>query len=180
MRGQNSLKNNYNQKKIDRHLDYLDGKIEEYLKQIESLEEGNETNDRITSLENKVEAAEERKEFYKEMESQIKDSADGQISTTDPDARGVIKHRNIVEVGYNIQTMVDAKHNLIVDVFAGGVTDRGDLAPGAKRSQDLLGDEKIDLLADKWCLSPFVFRSVSAKSRLTGGATEGGRSGPPS
>ena len=45
---------------------------------------------------------------------------------TDPDVRAVIKHRNIAEVGYNIQTMVDSKHLMIVDVFAGGVTDRGD------------------------------------------------------
>jgi hypothetical protein len=83
------------------------------------------------------------------MELEVKTSKDGQVSTTDPDARAVIKHRNIVEVGYNIQTMVDAKHNIIVDVYAGGVTDRGDLGIAAKRSQDLLGVDKIDLLADK-------------------------------
>ena len=76
-------------------------------------------------------------------------SGEKQLSLTDGDARGVIRHRNIVEVGYNIQTVVDAKHNMIVDVFAGGVTDRGDLGAAAKRSQDLLGVKKIDLLADK-------------------------------
>ena len=29
-RGQNSKKNNYNQKKIDRHVSYIDKKLEEY------------------------------------------------------------------------------------------------------------------------------------------------------
>jgi len=35
IRAQNSLKNNFNQKKIDRHLDYIDGKIDHYQQQLE-------------------------------------------------------------------------------------------------------------------------------------------------
>jgi hypothetical protein len=53
----------------------------------------------------------------------VEQSEDGQVSLTDPDARSVIKHRNIVEVGYNIQATADAQHNLVVDVYAGGVND---------------------------------------------------------
>jgi len=42
IRAQNSLKNNFNQKKIDRHLEYIDGKIaeyEEHLDQDDDLED---------------------------------------------------------------------------------------------------------------------------------------------
>ena len=149
VRGQNSLKNNFNQKKIDRHLEYLDGKIEGYLDALDDLENRGANPSKMQAIKNKIDDAEKKIDRYKNIENQINNSPDGQVSTTDPDARAVIKHRNIVEVGYNVQTMVDAKHHMIVDVFAGGVTDRGDLGLAAKRSQDLLGIQKIDLLADK-------------------------------
>ena len=146
VRAQNRLKNNFNQKKIDRHLEYLDGKIEEYLSQIEVLEDKPK---KRLEVEDKLNEVKVRKEHYNEIQERINESKDGQVSTSDPEARAVIKHRNIVEVGYNIQATVDAKHNLVIDTFCGGVTDRGDLGLGAKRAQDLLGVEKIDLLADK-------------------------------
>ena len=149
VRGQNSLKNNFNQKKIDRHLDYLDGKIEGYLERLDEIQTHGGSSSEKEEIEDRLEDAEDRVDYYLELEGALEESVDGQISSTDPDARAVIKHRNIVEVGYNIQTMVDSKHLMIVDVFAGGVTDRGDLGEAAKRSQDLLGVQKIDLLADK-------------------------------
>ena len=148
VRSQNSLKNNFNQKKINRHLEYLDGKIDGYLEQL-CEREGSMSGIKEWEIRGKMERAEKRKTHYREVEDQVESSKDGQVSTTDPDARAVIKHRNIVEVGYNIQTMVDGKHNIVVDVYAGGVTDRGDLGVAAKRSQDLLGLATIDLLADK-------------------------------
>ncbi|MEO1438094.1 MAG: IS1182 family transposase [Bacteroidota bacterium] len=145
VRGQNSLKNNFNQKKINRHLEYIDGKMEQYIQQLTDCRSVKDAE----VLEDKLEDLHQRKEFYQDMKKQVDQSPDGQISTTDPDARAVIKHRNIVEVGYNIQLTADEKHNLIVDVFTGGVTDRADLALAAKRTQALLGKEKFEMLADK-------------------------------
>jgi len=144
VRGQNSMKNNFNQRKIDRHLQYIDGKMEEYLQTIKK------TRSRKTrkEIEDKLDTLVQRKEKYKEIEKQIEQSHDGQVSTVDPDARAVIKHRNIVEVGYNIQATVDAKHNMIVDMYVGSTSDRADLGIAAKRSQDILNKDKIDLLAD--------------------------------
>lgn len=149
VRGQNSLKNNFNHKKINRHLEYLEGKFDEYLAQLGCLGEGRSDRKKAKELEKKLDDIHDRTEFYEDIADQVNKSADGQVSTTDPDARAVILHRNIVNVGYNLQTTVDAKHNLIVDVFAGGVNDRADLAHAAKRIQDLLGEDKIELLADK-------------------------------
>jgi len=42
VRAQNSLKNNYNQKKIDRHLNYIDDKIKGYLKDFNEIEDKEE------------------------------------------------------------------------------------------------------------------------------------------
>lgn len=42
IRAQNSLKNNYNEAKIERHLEYIDGKINEYLSEMERADKGDE------------------------------------------------------------------------------------------------------------------------------------------
>lgn len=149
VRGQNSLKNNFNEKKVKRHLEYIDNKIEEYLDELEELSESKKlSNVREEEINHKVEDLENRRKKYEELEQAVKESKDGQVSTTDPDSRAVIYNRNIVQVGYNVQTTVDAAHMFIVDIYAGGVTDRGDLATAAKRAQDILAENKIDLLAD--------------------------------
>lgn len=58
MRGQNSLKNNFNQKKIDRHLEYIDNKIEEYLNELcDSEDEPGKRGE----LESRVEELEKRR-----------------------------------------------------------------------------------------------------------------------
>jgi len=44
--------------------------------------------------------------------AKLADSGDGQISRTDPDARLLAKHGQIV-AGYNVQIAVDDKHKLI-------------------------------------------------------------------
>ena len=153
IRGQNSLKNNFNQKKIKRHLDYIDGRIEDYLDQLGKINNkqkktGKDRKEK-KDLENKIKQKEAKKKEYKEMEQRVKASPDGQVSTTDPDARAVIHKRNIVQVGYNIHATADDKHNLIVDVFSKGVNDTYGLSEAGKRAQEVLGIEKINLLADK-------------------------------
>lgn len=149
VRGQNSLKNNFNKKKVDRHLEYLDNRFDQYLEQLDGLGDSRSDKNKKVDIENKIQDVRDRTEYYEDIGRQVQESSDGQVSTTDPDARAVILHRNIVNVGYNIQTTVDAKHNLVIDTFAGGVNDRADLAHAAKRSQELLGVPKIELLADK-------------------------------
>lgn len=47
IRAQNSLKNNFNQKKIDRHLDYIDNKIAEYEQQLDE-------NDKLVSCQDDI------------------------------------------------------------------------------------------------------------------------------
>jgi hypothetical protein len=121
VRGQNSLKNNlpvwqagFNQKKIDRHLDYLGHKIQEYLESLDQMESEGGSSGKRDEVEDQLEVAENRLDHYLDLQEELKNSPDGQLSTTDPDARAVIKHCNIVEVGYNVQTMVDSKHQMIV------------------------------------------------------------------
>jgi hypothetical protein len=81
----------------------------------------------------------------------MKASEDGQISLTDPDARSMATSgRGTGIVGYNVQTVVDAKHHLIV---AHEVTneghDRDQLAHMAKLAKAATGEDDLIALADR-------------------------------
>lgn len=49
------------------------------------------------------------------MQQQLEQTGEPQISTSDPESRQLITRNNITEVAYNVQTVVDAKHNLPID-----------------------------------------------------------------
>lgn len=147
----NSKKNNYNPKKLERHLRYLDEKIEGYLKELDD-------HDRIESPDRQPDAREiteriqqlkDRKEKYQQYQRKLKQSGENEISTTDPDSRLMVNN-NHVEVSYNVQTTVDAKHKLIADFkVTQKPNDLGQLAPMALRARRLFGNKTFEVLADK-------------------------------
>lgn len=153
IRGQNSLKNNFNEKKVKRHIEYIDGRIDDYLNQLKKIADKPTASKKDQAerkeLTDKIREKEAKKIEYEQIREEIKLSHDGQVSKTDPDARAVLHKRNIVQVGYNIHATADDKHKLIIDVFSGGVNDTYGLYEAGLRAQEVLGIEKIDLLADK-------------------------------
>jgi hypothetical protein len=78
----------------------------------------------------------------------LQQSGQTQVSLTDPDAKAVVLHRNIVNVGYNIQAGCDAKHNLFVNNDTGTVNDTHALSPMALDAKELLGVESMRTLTD--------------------------------
>src|SRR6056297_4102773 len=145
IRAQNALKNNFNQKKIDRHLDYIESKISDYEKAIDLAD----TADEKLDIESKIEYQNSKKERYQQIEKDLHDSGESQISLTDTDARAVVLHRNIVNVGYNVQAGCDAKHKLFVNNDTGTVNDTHAPSPMALDAKQLLGVEKMRTLTDK-------------------------------
>ena len=63
--------------------------------------------------------------------------------------RSVVLHRNIINVGYNVQAGCDAKHKLFVNNDTGTVNDTRALLPMALDAKELLGVEKMRTLTDK-------------------------------
>ena len=57
--------------------------------------------------------------------------------------------RNSVQAGYNVQASVDSKNKLLVEYDTGDVNDTHALAGMAIATKELLGVEKMDVLADK-------------------------------
>ena len=139
-RAQNSLKNNFNQRKVKRHINYIDAKIAEYEKELD-----NEFN-QLTQ--DKLSHNKQKKEAYQKIDQQLKDTGDGQISTTDPDAKAVVFQRNSVKVGYNIQAASDAKNKFLIAADTGDVNDTKALSVMVSKAQENIGKVK-NVLADK-------------------------------
>ena len=75
-------------------------------------------------------------------------SGETQLSLTDPDARLLAKNGQAL-VGYNVQTVVDDKHKLIVaSSVVNDSSDVGQLHAMAKAATDVLEAEALQVLAD--------------------------------
>ena len=154
----NSKKNNYNQKKIDKHQQLIEDKAAKYLQELDELDKLENTNGADNLQIKKEKIAEglaklkERKIKYDTLQQQLNGTSDKQISTTDTDSRSIIIVKNIVEVAYNIQNAVDDKHNLIVHTEATNTNDGKALhkaAAQAKENLQLPKEETLMLLAYK-------------------------------
>lgn len=147
-RAVNSKKNNYNQQKIQRHLNYIDQKIDEYLKELDE-NDNKEHGERKLKVNECLHQLEQRRQKYIDLERQLKETCQDQVSTTDPDARQLIIRGDIAEVAYNAQTTVDSKHNLIIDTKVINANDRKILATMGLQAKEILKKESFELLADK-------------------------------
>jgi transposase len=106
VRASNSKKNNYNQKKIDRHLAYIEEKTTEYLKQLEENDKEDNGLD-VKHVQAKIERLAGAKIKYEALEKQLATTDEPQVSTTDTDARALLVQGQVVEVSYNLQAAVD-------------------------------------------------------------------------
>jgi len=75
LRAQNSKKNNFNEAKIERHLSYIDAKLDEYNK---ALAEADEHNKQI--IEQEVKKYTERKKGYEDLSRQLAQTGDPNIN----------------------------------------------------------------------------------------------------
>jgi len=145
IRASNSLKKNFNEKKLRHHLEYIDNQIRNYEEQLER----NDQEEERKEIESKIEERKEKRSGYEKIRQDLKASGEDQISITDPDSRAVVLLRNIVNVGYNIQASSDAKHKMLVEYDTGSVNDTHALAPMAIQTKEMLQVEHMTVLADK-------------------------------
>ena len=104
---------------------------------------------RVKNLAEKIAAVRERRERCQAMLAELDRTGENQISLTDPDSRAMAAHTHVA-VGYNVQVAVDAKHKLIVEQqVTNQVVDMGLLTQTAEPAKEVLGVEKIDVVADR-------------------------------
>ena len=144
LRAQNSKKNNFNQKKIERHVEYIDKKLEEYSKLLSVADD-----DQKGKIKDDIDKHQSRKDNYKKIEKQIKESGESQVSTSDPESRQMITRNNITEVAYNVQTTVDSKHNIPFDFKVTNSNDSKAMGNMLRRAKSILGSNDFTALYNK-------------------------------
>jgi transposase len=144
LRAQNSKKNNFNQKKIDRHKEYIENKLDEYEAALSESD-----GDQKQEIKKEIDKQLSRKEKYEKLEQTLAESGQSQISTSDPESRQMITRNNITEVAYNIQTTVDAKNNLPIDYKVTNENDSKAMGKMLPRAKTILGSNDFTALYDK-------------------------------
>lgn len=148
IRANNSKKANYSAKKIERHIAYIDNKVDEYMNELATAEV-NENAEKVTNVLSKIESLKTRKINYELLEQQLQASGDTQISTTDADARSLLVQGQVVEVSHNLQAAVDAKHNLVIATHTINKNDRNALSAIALEAKENLEVNTFTALVDK-------------------------------
>ena len=80
-RAHNGKKSNYNQKKIDKHKEYIEAKIQGYLTDLDHNDD-QEKSSTIPNIQQKIARLQQNKLRYEILEEQLKASGEPQISTT--------------------------------------------------------------------------------------------------
>ena len=144
LRAQNSKKNNFNPKKIERHLEYIENKLSEYENQLSAADE-----DKRELIKREIEKHQARKQTYQDLQKQLEESDETQISTSDPESRQMITRNNITEVAYNVQTTVDAENNIPIDYKVTNENDSKAMGAMVRRTKTILGHSDFTTLYDK-------------------------------
>jgi len=144
LRAQNSKKNNFNEDKIERHIAYIDAKLEEYNRALATADDDNKK-----IIEEEIKKHRGSKDNYEKMQRTLDKTGAVQISTSDPESRQLMTRNNISEVAYNVQTVVDAKHNIPIDYKVTNENDSRALSGMLRRTKTILGTADFTALYDK-------------------------------
>ena len=181
--GQNSTKNNYNDKKVQQHLERIEKQTQQYLEEMDELDQAEHENESEREqrifLSEKLDHLHERKKKYIDLDEKVKAAReDGhtQVSTVDPDARALPKRMNVVQVGYNVLTAAGVKNKFITDFKVANQLDTYQLAEVANDAKTMLQVDNLTVLADKGfdtgselkaCAENNINTIVAVKKRLS-------------
>jgi transposase len=149
LRAQNSKKNNFNKKKIARHLDYIDKKLEEHNAALAQAD-GDESEQQ--RLQEEIEHRQRQRQKYEDIDRRLDEdnsSDNPQISTSDPDSRHQIVRGTITEVCYTLQTTVDAKNKILLDYKITNENDKKAMGGMLRRAKSILRQSGFTALYDK-------------------------------
>lgn len=167
-RAVNSRKRNFNEAKLKKAIKGIDEKINGYLIELDDndKEEAHVSRPDAGDIKAKVMMLKERGKKYQELLTELEDSGETQVSLTDPDSRAMLNNHR-VEICYNVQTVVDSKHKLIIDhEVTNEATDSAQLSLMSKRAKEILGTDELEVLADKG-----YYNAVEIKECVDNGIT---------
>src|SRR3954447_1152691 len=147
----NNKDRNFTRASLAACIELADAKLDDYLQRLDQSDgaEAATTGARVKGLAEKIAAVRARRARCQAMLERLEETGEDQISLTDPDSRAMAAHTRVA-VGYNVQVAVDAKHKLLVEQqVTNQVVDMGLLTQTAEPAKEVLGVEKIAVVADK-------------------------------
>ena len=149
----NSRDKNFTDRKLQARMQQLEDSVASYLAELDRADRNPALvlPTRVAHIKDKLIKVKEQMKALDAIGERMKASPDGQVSLTDPDARSMATSgRGTGVVGYNVQTVVDAKHHLIVAHEVTNVGhDRSQLANMAKQAKQATGSKDLIALADR-------------------------------
>jgi len=148
----NSADRAFSKAKIERRRQKIDESINDYLVEIERVDklDTQESKNKKMNLKERLAKVRAEAKRLENLEQELLETPDKQISMTDPDARIMATMgRSSVMVGYNVQTVVDAKNHLIIAHEVTNIgNDRSQLSNMAIQANEVLGCDNLHVLAD--------------------------------
>ena len=185
----NNRDKNFTEGKVARRWAQLEESVARYLSQLDTADRQEPSEAlaiKAIHLKEKMAKLESEMGKLSAHEHAMLMSADKQVSLTDPDSRSMATSgRGSGVVGYNVQTVVETEHHLIIthDVTNTG-SDRGQLARMGKMAQAVLRADRIEAVADRgYFNSPEILEcheagiTVTLPKPMTSGAKSEGRFG---
>ena len=149
----NNRDKNFTGRKLEARLQQLEESIGRYLADLDRADRDPSvvSEARVEHLKRKIEMVQAQMQELRAVGDRLKQSPDGQVSLTDPDARSMATSgRGTGVVGYNVQVAVDAKHHMIVAHEVTNVGhDRTQLASTSEQARAAMNTEELMVLADR-------------------------------
>jgi len=149
----NNRDKNFTRAKAEKRIAQVEASIARYLDALERAdrEDSDVAEAKTSRLKEKIAGLKRQMHYLKEMQKQVEEAPDSQISLTDPDSRSMATSgKGTGVVGYNVQMAVDAEHHLILAHEVTNIGhDRAQLASMGKKALEATGQAEITALADR-------------------------------
>lgn len=150
-RAVNGKERNFSEAKLNKRLQWIEEKIEKYLRALQAEDETESKEGELSAAElrGKIAQLQARQLAYEGLKQELAESGEKQISLTDAEAR-LMKGRQGQHVSYNVQVAVDSKHKLVVDfAVTNEENDVNCLAAVAQSAKQELAVEQLQVCADR-------------------------------
>ncbi len=150
----NSKDNNFTLNKLDDRIGRLEEHEKQYLEELEQNDFNDERGLSRDEVEHKLEVCQDRKARYEGYRQHLEETGESQMSLTDKDAK-LMKFNDGFDVGYNVQTGVEAGSHLIATFnVTTNPTDHGEITETLSVAKEELGHDILECVADKGYQDP--------------------------
>jgi len=149
----NSRDRNFTPGKVDKRQEQIEQSIQRYLTALATADRTQpaEVEAKTGRLRQKIATLREQMQRMDTIRDELQQQPDGQLSLTGSDARAMISQaKGTGVVGYNVQTVVDTAHHLIVTHEVTNVgSDRAQLAKMGTAAKAAMGKDALQAVADR-------------------------------